>query len=586
MSAREYSNSPVVFLEIGASSLKALYGNEALELTLEREANGRLTPAGKERAIAALKNFARKKGWQPKLRAICAIGARGVLMRRLTVPAAGRDELQRLLLLQIESELPLPPDELAWGYRETGQLSGNGNGGGKSQEILLLAAKKAVLAESQQLLSACGFSPVFTLAGLARGFACPQPVGSCAFLEIGNRQSELVVFDKGIPTSVRSISWGGDTITLAIQAKLGVGHDEAEKLKLKLDTDGGTGELGQVVHETVNAAFDALAASVKANWSGAKLYISGKTARNRDIAGRLGRGLGGADCERIEAGDADAHSAAIRGLKKAVEKSGTSQLVLFQAPESRPGMKLGEGTPWKWVARAAVLAVILVLFPYAEAFVLKGRLAKKLTEIKESTGRLELIDREQAFLEYLKLNDPPYLDAIYVVANSTGQGTHIDSINMNRRGEVSLRGTMANPQQVTEFRSKMIKSGFFSNVAVEEQTPGQGQGPDQKKLNVRISAEWKGAPAREALALGPTKEEMEKLKEQTKNLRFDAPQMGGPMGMPMGMPPEMQMMMQQQMEMQQPRPGARTNPAARPPRKPPVIVPGQVPPGVVIQMNQ
>ena len=596
MNGHDYLNSPGIYLEIGPGSLKALNGSDTLELALERETSGRLTAGCKERVVTALRNFLKKKGWQPKLRAICAIGARGVLLRRLTVPAAGKEELQRLLLLQIENELPLPPDELAWGYRETGRVNGNGNGngGGKSQEILVVAAKKAILEESEELLTACGLSPVFTLAALARGFACPQPLGDCAVLDIGRRQSELVVFEKGIPSSVRSISWGGDSITLAIQNKLGIGQDEAEKLKIKLDTEAAnSGELGQMTQEAVNAAFDALAASIKANWSGNRLYVSGKTARNRELAGRLGRSLGGVDCERVEAWLENAHSTAIRGIKGAVEKNGAAQLVFFQAPEVRQGVKFGNGTPWKWVARAAVLAAILVLFPYVEAFVLKGRLAKKLAEVKEATSRLDTIDRELAFLEYIKQNTPPYLDAMYVMANATGPGTHIDSLNMSRRGEVTLRGTMANSQQVTDFRSKLIKSGFFSTVSVEEQAPGQGQGPDRQKLTVRISTEWKGAPAREALALalGPTKEELEKLKEQTKNLRFDQPPMmgGGPMGMPMGMPPEMQMMMQQQMQPPtSTRSTNRPSPTSRPPtqRRPPMNIPGDLPPGVVIQFNQ
>jgi len=57
---------------------------------------------------------------------------------------------------------------------------------------------------------------------------------------------------------------------------------------------------------------------------------------------------------------------------------------------------------------------------------------------------------------------------------------------MNRRGELSFKGGLRDAQQVAEFRSKMLDSGAFSTVIVEEQTPT----PDQQKLNVRISAQW------------------------------------------------------------------------------------------------
>ncbi len=66
-------------------------------------------------------------------RAFCAIGARGVSLRRWTLPAASKEELQRLLLLQIEREFPVAPDELAWGYRVVR------NGSGKPQEVIVAA---------------------------------------------------------------------------------------------------------------------------------------------------------------------------------------------------------------------------------------------------------------------------------------------------------------------------------------------------------------------------------------------------------------------------------------------------------------
>ena len=58
---------------------------------------------------------------------------------------------------------------------------------------------------------------------------------------------------------------------------------------------------------------------------------------------------------------------------------------------------------------------------------------------------------------------------------------------------------MANAQQVTDFRTKLIASGFFANVAVEEQAPVQGQ----PKVTVRMAAQWKAAAARPALKVAP-----------------------------------------------------------------------------------
>src|SRR5439155_861306 len=116
VNALNFINPAEVFIEIGQTSLKVLDGETGIELPLERAENGRLTEACREKLCAGLGDFLKARGWRPRPRAYCAIGARGVSLRRLTLPAASKEELQRLLPLQIESEFPLPPDQLAWGY--------------------------------------------------------------------------------------------------------------------------------------------------------------------------------------------------------------------------------------------------------------------------------------------------------------------------------------------------------------------------------------------------------------------------------------------------------------------------------------
>src|SRR5712691_2858623 len=95
-----------VYIEIGQDSLKALIGGDGLELPLERLENLRLDPEQREKLVAGLRDFLKQHGSRPAQRAYCAIGARGVSLRRMTLPAAPKEEFQRLLLLQIEREFP------------------------------------------------------------------------------------------------------------------------------------------------------------------------------------------------------------------------------------------------------------------------------------------------------------------------------------------------------------------------------------------------------------------------------------------------------------------------------------------------
>jgi hypothetical protein len=129
---------------------------------------------------------------------------------------------------------------------------------------------------------------------------------------------------------------------------------------------------------------------------------------------------------------------------------------------------------------------------YAEALFQKPRLSRKLAEVSTYKNKLPKVDKELSFLQFLKTNQPAYLDAISIIAGSAAPGTRVDSLSINRRGDLSLRGTMQNSQQITDFRSKLIDSGFFATVAVEEQTPS----PDRQRVVVRISAQCK--PSAEA----------------------------------------------------------------------------------------
>ena len=503
MKGFDFMKSPCLCVEIGQSSLKVLNGDSGLDLVLDRMENGGLTDPCQERVRNELGGFLKRQSWQPRMVAFCAIGARGVSLRRLTLPAAGGDELQRLLRLQIESEFPLPPDELAWGYARVDAREPSGNTAAR-QELLVAAVKKEAVEGYSDLLAGCGISPVFTLAALARNYVCPQPSGSHAILDIGPNHSELAVFEQGCLASVRTFPWGETNITQSIQEKLGIGPEDAEKLKLNPDHESSApGECGQMIQDALGAALDSLGAMIKGNWNTQKLYLSGKGVRQKDLPARLARSLGaGVECVRLETPPGEGRSAAILGLKRACENDGSNELLTIQVKETKHSVAPAWPAPWRWAALAVVLAIGALSLPYAEALLMKPRLAARLAEVKGNKGRLAVIDREFNFLQYLKKNQAPYLDAIYLLANAAPGGTRIDSLSMNQRGELSLRGSMRTSEQVGEFRAKLIDSGFFSSVVVEEQSPT----PDRQKVNIRITGEWKPAVAREALSIGPSLE--------------------------------------------------------------------------------
>ena len=151
------------------------------------------------------------------------VGARGVSFRRVTVPQSAREDLDRLLGLQIEREFPLPPDQLAWGYRKLDPGEQPKDLPVGHQAFLVVAVRKEIVEEYAGLLARSGISAVFTLSALARSCLWPQSSEACAALDIGRRQSELISFEQGVPVSARTIPWGGENITEAIQQGNGRG---------------------------------------------------------------------------------------------------------------------------------------------------------------------------------------------------------------------------------------------------------------------------------------------------------------------------------------------------------------------------
>ena len=470
MKKTAFLNPPPLYVEIAQTWLKALHENDGVELPLERLPGGRLTAPCKGNIITALKHFLKAKSWQPRARAFCAVGSRGVSLRHLSLPAGTKEEFHRRLLLQIEGEFPLPPDELAWGYQPLGGPQPS-NGTIAKQELLVAAVKKEVVADYHEILRACGTDPVFTLAALARRNLCAQPMDSFTMLDIGNSQSELTGFGKGVPTNSRIIFWGIENSPGSPDAK-----------------------------------FDALVQAIKGCSSGEKLFFSGNKL-SEDYTARLATLLGsGWQFERLAAADGTGRSAAISGLQKFVEQGGEPSLPICVEHASGVATSLATLDLKKWGARVGALLVALLLLPYAEALLLKPHLAKKVAMFKAEAARLTIIDRELDFLRYLRQIQPPYLDALYILSKSVPPGTRFDALSLNSHGEVSLRGAFRDGQQVADFRSKLIDSGFFANVTIEEQSPT----PDRQKVNVRISAQEKPAAQLLSLSAGPSADEIAK----------------------------------------------------------------------------
>jgi Tfp pilus assembly PilM family ATPase len=509
-------NGADLFIEIRPETVIAMQGEEILSLPVERTLQGLVTSSNQDKIVENLRGFLKKKKWQTRARAFCAIDARGASLRALSLPACSAEEFPKLLRLQIESEFPLPPDELAWGWLRRAQQPTIGEAKTR-RELVVVAVKKEILEDYARLFARCGITPVFTLAALARTWGNRAfGSGNCALLDVGQRQSELISFNGGVPASLRVISWGGENINRELQQELKIPAEDAERVRVGFDN--GTqsnGESGQAFGRAVGSSMVILGRQL-GDFKGQKIFLSGNSSGASQISQQLANTLGGGvECSRLTA--VNGAPAAIGGLR-AIVTGGEPQLPLvLRSKESRATYSGGSSGKWsgvqpflqhwrealaqpdlrRWAIRIALLAVIAILFPLIEAVTMKPYFAKKLASLTSQKSRLAVIDREYGFLQFLKQNEPPYLDTLAIIASDSVPGTRLDSISMNRRGEVAIKGSMQNATQVTDFRSKLIKSGFFASVTVEEQSPT----PDRQKINVRMNAQLKPLAARDLVSV-------------------------------------------------------------------------------------
>ena len=500
MKTPELMNPGRVFLEISQNRLSAFNGTVGLDLPLEYAADGRLTETCKNALVNQLRGLLQRKSWQPRPLAFCAISARGVSLRRLSLPAGSAEELQRLLPLQIESEFPIGPDQLAWGWQrlakgEASMLNGK-------QELLIAAVKKEAVEDYANVLMACGATPVFTLAALARSYVCPQPPGPYALLALSDNGSELITIEKGVPISVRVLNWGTNSLAAAVAQ----GADWNARTAL-LSSGGLQASFGGAPTAAIGEAHldpvESLARLINGQNVGQRIYLlrPPRPVADFDLGARLEERLGNAvQCQVIDLAHGQGRTPAILGLQMAVERENGALPLVLRAKQANGKARIDREVVLKWGVLAGGLLLLALLLPYAEALTLKSHLANKLTAIKSDQGRLATMDRELDFLQYLQENEPPYLDALLVLAKAAPPGTHFDSVSMNRRGELSLRGSLRDGQQVADLRTKLIGSGFFDAVGIEEQAPT----PDRQKVNVRLSAQWKPLGVRKAPASEPS----------------------------------------------------------------------------------
>jgi len=409
-------------------------------------------------------------------------------------------------MLQIEAEIPLAPENLAWGWMKLGEV-------GAMQEVLVAAVRKRSMEEYAEIFEGCGLVPKFTLSALVRANAMvtrPIARGGEAWLDLGKEHSEWLWLDEAGPMRIRVIPWGERSIVRAWVERQGVSEAAALGwLERIVQEPKALDEAGRVGWD---AAVRSLVESLPWPLPTERLHLTGRLADLPDLGVALntalvqkqeavlggGREMGNTEARSVSVvvenngSESGGGSAVLRGMREAP----LGGLWLTTVVEESPAV-LAQPAPRRWALVAGVLLLGFLATPYLEALVFYPGVAKRVTSIRERQDALKTIDRQTDFLRHLRQNQTPYLEALLVLGKTVPSGSKLESLNLNRKGEMSLRITVRQPQDAPGFRTKLTESGFFSSVVIEEQAPA----PDRQKVQVRISAQILPANQRQGLKI-------------------------------------------------------------------------------------
>lgn len=192
-----------------------------------------------------------------------ALSGYPVMAKRVTLPAARREEIDATIHEQAEQYIPFDINDVNLDFdildkREPSE--DDASEGGRSLDVMLVAAKKDVIDAYVSLLTAAGLNPgvldvdVFALQNAAETSITGETEGY-AIVNVGAEELGINTVVEGTSLFSRDSSFGGSQITDLIMGHFDVDFEKAEEIKL-----------GAVPDKPWDKKLEASVAGVVADW--------------------------------------------------------------------------------------------------------------------------------------------------------------------------------------------------------------------------------------------------------------------------------------------------------------------------------
>jgi type IV pilus assembly protein PilM len=284
-----FGSKSLVGLDIGSSSVKAV--------ELSRRGRGKefelshlgVAPMPAEAIVqgaflnsSAIVEAIREAFEKAKIRTknvAAAVCGHSVIVKKVSLPAMTRDELDEQIRWEAEQYIPFDVNEVNLDF----QILPTGGGEGQ-MEVLLVAAKKDLVDDYVQVIREAGLVPAaidvaaFAVENAFEANYDVRPDEVVALVNIGAQVVNINIIVNGAPAFTRDITTAGNQYTEEIQKSLSISFEEAERIKL-----GGRGSKSsqEVVPQEVEQAMRSVTETVIGEISRSLDFFSATSADSR-----------------------------------------------------------------------------------------------------------------------------------------------------------------------------------------------------------------------------------------------------------------------------------------------------------------
>ena len=238
-----FGSKSVVGLDIGSSSVKAVEltrrgRSKEFELThlgiasMPAEAIVQGAFLNSSAIVEGIREAIEKAKIRTK-NVAAAVSGHSVIVKKVSLPAMTRDELDEQIRWEAEQYIPFDVNEVNLDFQIL-----NGGGGEGQMEVLLVAAKKDLVDDYVQVIREAGLVPAaidvaaFAVENAFEANYEVRPDEVVALVNIGAQVVNINIISNGAPAFTRDITTAGNQYTEEIQKALSISFDEAERIKL------------------------------------------------------------------------------------------------------------------------------------------------------------------------------------------------------------------------------------------------------------------------------------------------------------------------------------------------------------------